>query len=103
MQWGAITAPVVTVPACVDFLAGTPNASILLVGDRNMIQKEFDNYKQRRKIGNSFVDDVCNPRGGRLTIRHTELEIKMDQAPANALKHGKDSSLWICLDEVKKW
>ena len=25
----------------------------------------------------------------------------MDQAPANALKHGKDSSLWICLDEVK--
>ena len=93
--------PIVTVPACVDFLAGAPNASIFLVGDRNMIQKELDNYKQRRKIGNGFVDDVCNPNGGRLTIRHTELEIKMDQAPANALKHGKESSLWICLDEVK--
>ncbi|MAU43028.1 MAG: phosphate acyltransferase, partial [Proteobacteria bacterium] len=93
--------PGITVPACVDFLVSTPNASILLVGDRTAIQKELDSYKQRRKIGNSLVDEVCNPRGGRLTIRHTELEIKMDQAPANALKHGKDSSLWICLDEVK--
>ena len=54
--------PSVTVPACVDFLASTPDASILLVGDRTMIQKEFDIYKQRRKIGNSLVDEVCNPR-----------------------------------------
>ena len=93
--------PSVTVPACVDFLVSTPDASILLVGNRTMIQKEFDIYKQRRKIGSSLVDEVCNSKDGRLTIRHTELEIKMDQAPANALKHGKDSSLWICLDEVK--
>ena len=85
--------PSVTVPACIDFLASAPDASILLVGDHTMIQKEFDTYKKRRKIGNSVVDELCNPEGGRLEIRHTELEIKMDQAPANALKHGKESSL----------
>ena len=39
--------PQVTVPACVDFLAKTPDASILLVGDRTLIQKEFKIYKQR--------------------------------------------------------
>ena len=54
--------PSVTVPACVDFLVSTPDASILLVGNRTMIQKEFDIYKQRRKIGSSLVDEVCNRR-----------------------------------------
>ena len=40
--------PVVTVPACVDFLAGTPNASILLVGDRTMIHRAW--VKKIQKI-----------------------------------------------------
>lgn len=31
--------PEVTVPACVDFLASDPNASILLVGDFEKIQR----------------------------------------------------------------
>ena len=54
--------PGVTVPACVDFLACTPDASILLVGNRTTIEKEFVIYKQRLKTGNSLVDEICNPR-----------------------------------------
>ena len=91
--------PEVTVPACVDFLASDPNASILLVGDFEKIQRVLNLCQTSEK--NEFIKKMCDPQVGRLTVKHAGSEIKMDQAPANALKHGRDSSLWICLDEVR--
>ena len=41
--------PEVTVPACVDFLASDPNASILLVGDFEKVRVVLNNCRSGEK------------------------------------------------------
>ncbi len=72
--------PAVTVPASVRALSFMPDISLLLVGDSVIIQSEL------HKLGHS--DDQ------RLRIVHTTQVVSMDETPARALRHYKDSSLF---------
>jgi phosphate acyltransferase len=77
--------PSVTVPAALDFLAATPEASLLLVGREEAITPLLGSR--------SF--------GERLRVVHASEVIGMDEAPAPALRNKKDSSMRVAINLVK--
>jgi glycerol-3-phosphate acyltransferase PlsX len=79
--------PAVTVPAAVDFLQAHPASRMILVGLADAVEAELRRVKSA-------------PRD-RLTVRHASEVVAMDDAPSQALKRKKDSSMRIAIDLVK--
>jgi glycerol-3-phosphate acyltransferase PlsX len=79
--------PAVTVPAAVTFLAQHPDSHMILVGLSDAIEAELRRLKSA-------------PRD-RLTVRHASEVVAMDDAPSQALKRKKDSSMRVAVDLVK--
>jgi len=79
--------PHVTVPAALDFLSAYPQGWVTLVGTQEIIQAELNKY--------SMVS------GDRIVIRHASEVVQMDEAPAQALRAKKDSSMRVAIDLVK--
>lgn len=79
--------PHVTVPAALDFLNDHPQACVILVGLRDAIAAELG------KLG-ATADT-------RITVRHASELVAMDEAPAQAMRGKKDSSMRVAVDLVK--
>jgi glycerol-3-phosphate acyltransferase PlsX len=79
--------PPVTVPAALAFLAGHAQSRVILVGRAEAIEAELRRQKGAHR--------------DRLEVRHASEVVEMDDAPSQALKRKKDSSMRIAIDLVK--
>ena len=79
--------PPVTVPAAIKVLTSIRDVHITLVGVQDAIEREVNKQK------NAPLD--------RIRIVHTDQIVRMDDAPAVALRKKRQSSMRIALDSVK--
>jgi glycerol-3-phosphate acyltransferase PlsX len=79
--------PKVTIPASINALSKYDQLHIILVGDKELIQKEL----QKNKYTNS-----------RLSIQHASEVVEMDESPQSALKNKKDSSMRVAINLIKE-
>ena len=79
--------PKITVPASINALTRYDQLHIILVGDKELIEKEL----QRNKYTNT-----------RLSIQHTSEVVEMDESPQSALKNKKDSSMRVAINLIKE-
>jgi phosphate acyltransferase len=77
----------VTVPAALDSLEQHPGLNIILVGDKPSIEKALAAHP--------------NLHPDRLRIQHASEIVDMDESPAGALRHKKDSSMRVAINLVK--
>lgn len=82
----------VTVPAALDSLADHPNLTLMLVGDAERINAALAAYAPEHEPS---VRD-------RFKIVHASEVVEMDDSPALALRHKKDSSLRVAVNLVKE-
>ncbi len=69
-------------------LARHPDTEFLLFGDRGVVEPLLDGLP-RLKAKSKFI--------------HTEIAIRMDDKPSQALRYGRwKSSMWLAIDAVKK-
>jgi len=80
--------PSVTVPACMDFLSSHPDSEVLLVGLREVLEKELAR--------------VVSGRESRLSIVAATQVVAMDEDVRTAIRTKKDSSMRIAIDLVKE-
>lgn len=80
--------PSVVVPAALKQLDREPELRIILVGDREVLEREL---KSRGRVG----DD-------RLRVHHASQKVEMDEPPAQALRNKKDSSMRVAINLVKQ-
>ncbi len=80
--------PAVTVPATSAFLRHHPGARAILVGRPEALEEAI------ARIGNGF--------GDRLSVQPAQEVVGMDEAPANAMRNKKDSSMRVAIDLVKE-
>ena len=79
--------PKITVPASINALTRYDQLHIILVGDKELIEKEL----QKNKYTNT-----------RLSIQHTTEVVEMDESPQSALKNKKDSSMRVAINLIKE-
>ncbi|ABA58140.1 phosphate acyltransferase PlsX [Nitrosococcus oceani] len=79
--------PQVVVPAALKVLAEMINVKLILIGDRDLL--------------NGLVAIHRGELGTRLTIQHASQKVEMDEAPSQALRAKKDSSMRIAINLVK--
>ncbi len=77
---GGDVGPRVTVPATFDILRRQPQLKVVLLGRESQIQAEFPSDH------NAFAD--------RLTVRHCQQVVAMDDKPSSTVRHKRESSLW---------
>lgn len=77
----------VTVPAALDSLEHNPGLTITLVGDQLAIEKALASHP--------------SPHRDRIRIQHASEMVDMDESPALALRHKKDSSMRVAINLVK--
>jgi glycerol-3-phosphate acyltransferase PlsX len=80
--------PSVVIPGAEVSLIRHPDTEFVLFGDRAVIEPVLDKHP-RMKAASRLV--------------HTDVAVKMDDKPSQALRHGRwKSSMWLTLDAVKK-
>lgn len=80
--------PAVVIPGAALALTRHPDIQFVLVGDTPKISQELDKYPALK----------ANSR-----IVHSDVAIKMDDKPSQALRYGRRvSSMWLALDAVKR-
>jgi glycerol-3-phosphate acyltransferase PlsX len=79
--------PVVTVPAALDFVHANPDARVILVGREEVIRARLRTARGARESA--------------MEVRHASEEIAMDEAPAQAIRAKKDSSMRVAIDLLK--
>lgn len=78
--------PTVTVPAAIRALEEIPELSLILVGDKTILNKLL----ARRKYDQE-----------RVSVYHASEVVSMDESPTQALRYKKDSSMRVAIDLVK--
>jgi glycerol-3-phosphate acyltransferase PlsX len=80
--------PSVVIPGAEVSLIRHPDTEFILFGDRALVEPLLQAHP-RVKAASRFV--------------HTDVAVKMDDKPSQALRHGRwKSSMWLTLDAVKK-
>jgi glycerol-3-phosphate acyltransferase PlsX len=80
--------PSVTIPGCALALERRPESRFLLVGDEAAIRAELAKHPQLAE---------------RSEVRHSDVSIRMDDKPSQALRYGRRvSSMWMAVEAVKK-
>jgi glycerol-3-phosphate acyltransferase PlsX len=79
--------PATVVPAAVAALRRHPDLHLILVGKEQALEQALASYN--------------GVRSDRLAIRHSSQEVGMDEAPSQALRTKKDSSMRVAIDLVK--
>jgi glycerol-3-phosphate acyltransferase PlsX len=79
--------PGVVIPACAKALADRADIRLILHGDEALLKPEM----ARHKI---FAE--------RAEVRHADKVIAMDEKPAQAMRRGKGSSMWNCVEAVRE-
>ncbi len=78
----------VVVPGAALALARHPDTEFILVGDTAVIEPLLAQHPQLAAVSR---------------IVHTDVAVKMDEKPSQALRHGRwKSSMWLAIDAVKK-
>jgi glycerol-3-phosphate acyltransferase PlsX len=77
----------VTIPAALAVLAEQPDLELILVGQRDAIERAL-----------AIAGAPAHPR---VRIRHASETVAMDESPATALRSKKDSSMRVAIDLVK--
>lgn len=80
--------PEVVIPAAISALEKHPDVNLVLVGDTDTIQAQLEKHR--------VADDA------RLQIHHTTQVVEMDDAPAQALRGKKNSSMRVAINLVKE-
>ncbi len=80
--------PTVVVPAALKALAESPQLRLILVGDQSTLEAEV--ARQQAALSD------------RLLIQHASQIVAMDEAPSQALRGKKDSSMRVAIDLVKR-
>ena len=75
----------VVVPAALQALADHPDLSLVLVGNKELLDEELRTHGAN----------------GRLKVRHASQTVAMDELPSVALRSKKDSSMRVAIDLVK--
>jgi len=84
---GDVGAPVV-IPGAAISLTRHPDTEFLLFGDSALISKELDAAPALKAVSR---------------VIHTDVAVRMDDKPSQALRRGrKTSSMWLAIDAVKK-
>jgi glycerol-3-phosphate acyltransferase PlsX len=84
---GGDAAPGVTIDGTAEFLAGRPDAHVLLHGDEALLAPLV----------------AARPElAGKVTIVHAAEKITSDMKPSQALRRGKGSSMWNSVEAVKE-
>ncbi len=86
---GGDNAPHVVVEGAVE-AATELGVPIILVGDKDKISVELDKYKDKRCVSSGLI-----------TVRHASEVVGMHEAPLNAARRKKDSSIRGCFEAVK--
>jgi glycerol-3-phosphate acyltransferase PlsX len=89
--------PAVTVPAALCFLEAHAAARIVLVGRAEAIEAELKRHHGKHQ----HVKHQHAVASERLTVRNATEMVEMDDAPSQALKRKKDSSMRVAIDLVK--
>ncbi|MGH8473371.1 MAG: phosphate acyltransferase PlsX, partial [Gammaproteobacteria bacterium] len=79
--------PATVVPAAVAALRRHPDLHLILVGKEQALEQALAPYN--------------GVRSNRLAIRHASQEVGMNEAPSQALRTKKDSSMRVAIDLVK--
>ncbi len=79
--------PSVVVPAALGAVSENEHVSLILVGDRDTIQRELSRHGSKD-----------HPR---ITVRHASQRVEMDDLPSLALRSKKDSSMRVAVDLIK--
>jgi glycerol-3-phosphate acyltransferase PlsX len=79
--------PEVIVPAARRAIAEDKDLKMILVGDETMLRAALESGK--------------NADNDQLSIHHASQTVGMDEAPSNALRNKKDSSMRVAIDLVK--
>ena len=80
--------PSVVLPGAELSLTRHPDTAFVLVGDRAVMDPLLDRLPRLKAAA---------------TVVHTDVAIRMDDKPSQALRHGRwKSSMWLTLDAVKK-
>ncbi len=77
----------VVVPAAIDAINQYSNLHLILVGDRDILEKQL----RKRHVAENE----------RLTIHHASEIVAMDEKPTQALRYKKDSSMRVAINLVK--
>ena len=78
----------VVVPGAAVSLARHPDTEFILYGDRALIEPLLEAHPKLRAAAR---------------VVHTDVAVKMDEKPSQALRHGRwKSSMWLAIDAVKK-
>jgi phosphate acyltransferase len=85
----------VTVPAALSFLRSHPDAEVLLTGQPDLIEAQL------AQEGKRPAGDLAQLRT-RLSIVPASEVVLMDEAPAQALRGKRDSSMRIAVEQLKK-
>lgn len=78
----------VTVPAALSVVRGDQDASVILVGRRDVVERELMRHNA-----------VTNAR---VSIRHASEVVEMNEAPAAAMRAKKDSSMRVAVNLVEQ-
>ena len=79
--------PEVVIPGAAISLVRHPELSFLLYGDQARIRQQLAKYANL---------------AARSEVIHTDLAIQMTDKPSQAMRRGKGSSMWLCLEAVKE-
>jgi len=78
----------VLIPAAAISLSRHPDTQFLLFGDSALVNKELDALPALKAVSR---------------VIHTDVAVRMDDKPSQALRRGrKTSSMWLAIDAVKK-
>jgi glycerol-3-phosphate acyltransferase PlsX len=80
--------PEVTVPAALQALRDFSQLKLVLVGDKHLLETLLTMHHAK-------IDD-------RLSIQHASEQVTMDEAPSQALRNKKDSSMRVAINLVKE-
>ncbi len=80
--------PSVTVPAALAFVDAFADARVILVGREDALDRALAGAGAAQRA--------------RITVQHASEEVGMDEPPADALRHKKDSSMRVAVNLVKE-
>jgi len=78
----------VTIPAVLEFLRMHEEASVVLVGQQDVIRARLAALRGRESV--------------RLQLEHADEVVAMDESPVSALKNKKNSSMRVAANLVKE-
>jgi phosphate acyltransferase len=85
---GGDVGPAVVIPGAEVAFARHPDTEFIFYGDQAVVAPLIDQRPKLKAVSR---------------LMHTEVIVKMDEKPSQALRHGRwKSSMWLALDAVKK-